>query len=38
LEWNDTTLSKEKLFLMTCNTSVQIYKNFGAWKVFVSRI
>jgi hypothetical protein len=30
LESNWTTLPKNKLFMMTCYTSVQIYKKFGA--------
>jgi hypothetical protein len=38
LESNYTTLPKHKLFLMKCSTSVQIYKNFEAREVFVSRV
>jgi hypothetical protein len=38
LELNQTLLPKENLFLMTCSTSVQIYKNYGGQKVFVSRV
>jgi hypothetical protein len=32
LELNQTTLSKEKLFLLTWCTSVQICKNIKDWK------
>jgi hypothetical protein len=38
LELNQTTLSKEKLFLTTISTCVQIYKTFEARDVFVSRV
>jgi hypothetical protein len=38
LESNQTLLPKENLFLMTCYTSVQLYKNYGGQKVFVSSI
>jgi hypothetical protein len=38
LELNQTTLLKEKLFLMTSSNSEQIYKKFGARKVFVSMV
>jgi hypothetical protein len=38
LELNQTTLPKEKLFLMTSYTSVQIYKKFRASEVFVLRV
>jgi hypothetical protein len=37
-ESNHTLLPKENLFLMTCSTSVQIYKNYGSQQVFVSRV
>jgi hypothetical protein len=38
LEFNHTLLLKEILFLMTCSTSVQIYKNYGGQQVFISRV
>jgi hypothetical protein len=38
LESNQLLLPKENLFLMTCYTSVQIYKNYGGWKIIVSRV
>jgi hypothetical protein len=38
LESNQTLLPKENLFLMTCYTSVQLYKNYGGQKVFVSTV
>jgi hypothetical protein len=38
LELNQTTLLKQKLFLMTSSNSEQIYKNFGARKVFISMV
>jgi hypothetical protein len=37
-ESNQTLLPKENLFLMTCSTSVQIYKNYGGHQVFGSRV
>jgi hypothetical protein len=38
LESNQTTLPKEKLFLITGSTGVEIYKSYGGKKVFVSRV
>jgi hypothetical protein len=37
-ELNHTLLLKENLFLMTCSTSLQIYKNYQGNQVFVSRV
>jgi hypothetical protein len=38
LESNQTTLPKEKLFLITSSASVQIYKNYGGQQVIFSRV
>jgi hypothetical protein len=38
LESSQTTLPKVKLFLMTCSTSVQIYKNYSGLDVFASMV
>jgi type IV secretory pathway VirB6-like protein len=38
LELNQTLHPKVNLFLMTCSTSLQIYKNYEGPKVFISRI
>jgi hypothetical protein len=38
LKSNQTLLPKENLYLMTCSTSVQIYKNYTGQQVFVSRV
>jgi hypothetical protein len=38
LELNSTLLSKENLILIYFSISVQIYKNYGGQKVFVSRV
>jgi hypothetical protein len=37
LKSNQTSLPKEKLFLMTCYTSVKSTKNYWGQKVFISR-
>jgi hypothetical protein len=38
LELNQTLHPKENFILMHYSTSVQIYKNYGGQKVFVSRV
>jgi hypothetical protein len=35
---NQTLLSKENLILIDYSTSVQIYKNYGCQKIFISRV